>query len=42
MNSAHLLNAAYEQDYLDWHQHTGPYAGVPFDPRTFTQLVREQ
>jgi len=42
MNPARRLNAAYEQEYLDWYQHTGPYAGVPFDSRTFAQLVREQ
>lgn len=35
MNSAHLLHAAYEQDFLD-RQHPGHCTGV-----AFSQLVRE-
>lgn len=39
-NNQHLR--AYEQDYLNWYNRAGTYAGVPFDPRPFAQLIHEQ
>jgi hypothetical protein len=34
--------SAYEQAYLDWYQGAGTYAGVPFAPEPFAQLIRQQ